>query len=464
VSVEGEVRDAEVVVVGAGFAGVAAARELQRMGIDPLVLEARDRLGGRTWFDRRLGTEVELGGTWVHPFQSTAWAEVRRLGLPTIASPVPQEGRWIEEGRLHSGTADELWDPLDEPMRRFARAARTLFPEPYAPLTELDALAAVDHRSVADGLADLALDPGLLERARALWSLHFCAPCEEGALTQALRWLALSNGDWLLLGDICETIRLERGTRSLIEAIAEEADIRPEFGRVVDAIAHDDESAVVHLADGSAVRTRGVIVTVPIGALGRVRFEPGLPARVRDLAHRGQASRGVKVWARLREPHPDFCALAAPPNPLTWLRTEHGDPGGTLVVGFAAERRFDPTDRAAVEAAVRTVLPDADVVASTGHDWVGDVLSGETWPMLRPGQLTSALPAILGMEGRLRLAGSYAAEGWMSFIDGALESGMRTARSLVSRLRGDDDPPDARPVAAKSALLGGSVKDGELSR
>jgi monoamine oxidase len=61
--------DVDVVVIGAGFAGLVAARELGRAGLDVIVLEARDRVGGRTWTDRRLGHDLELGGTWVHRVQ-----------------------------------------------------------------------------------------------------------------------------------------------------------------------------------------------------------------------------------------------------------------------------------------------------------------------------------------------------------------------------------------------------------
>ena len=72
------VADVDVVVIGAGFAGLVAARELGRAGLDVLVLEARGRVGGRTWTDRRLGHDLELGGTWVHWVQPHTWAEMTR--------------------------------------------------------------------------------------------------------------------------------------------------------------------------------------------------------------------------------------------------------------------------------------------------------------------------------------------------------------------------------------------------
>ena len=82
----GEAR-ADVVVIGAGFAGLVAARELGRAGLEVIVLEARDRVGGRTWTDRRLGHDLELGGTWVHWVQPHTWAEMTRYGREVTRSP-----------------------------------------------------------------------------------------------------------------------------------------------------------------------------------------------------------------------------------------------------------------------------------------------------------------------------------------------------------------------------------------
>ena len=90
--------------------------------------------------------------------------------------------------------------------------------------------------------------------------------------------------------------------------------------------------------------------------------------------------------------------------------------------------RSTATTREAVQAALRQWLPEVEVIDAASHDWVRDPLSGETWPMLRPGQLTGALEELQRPEGRIVLAGSDYASGWMGFIDGAIESGLRAAR------------------------------------
>ena len=88
----------DAVVVGAGFAGLTAARELSRHGLSVHIVEARDRIGGRTWLDRRLGRDLEIGGTWVHWTQPHVWAEMTRYGLATTPSPEPERAFWWADG------------------------------------------------------------------------------------------------------------------------------------------------------------------------------------------------------------------------------------------------------------------------------------------------------------------------------------------------------------------------------
>ena len=77
----------DVVIIGGGFAGVTAARDLQKRGLSTIVLEARDRLGGRTFYEERNGFHVELGGTWIHWTQPFVWAEKERYGLEVQETP-----------------------------------------------------------------------------------------------------------------------------------------------------------------------------------------------------------------------------------------------------------------------------------------------------------------------------------------------------------------------------------------
>src|SRR5579884_2602136 len=107
----------DVVVVGAGFAGVTAARELRQRGHRVAVLEARDRLGGRTWTSTFAGQPVELGGTWVHWLQPHVWAEITRYGLPVTESPRADEWRlWIGAGTRQTAPPEAFYPMLRAAM------------------------------------------------------------------------------------------------------------------------------------------------------------------------------------------------------------------------------------------------------------------------------------------------------------------------------------------------------------
>ena len=101
----------DVIVVGAGFAGITAARELSHRGHRVLIVEARDRIGGRTWLDERLGRRLEIGGTWVHWIQPHVWAEMSRYGVGVVASPTPTSAHWVADGQRHTGTPGAIDGP-----------------------------------------------------------------------------------------------------------------------------------------------------------------------------------------------------------------------------------------------------------------------------------------------------------------------------------------------------------------
>ncbi len=238
------------------------------------------------------------------------------------------------------------------------------------------------------------------------------------------------------------------GTRGLIEAIAADAGVEIRTNARVTAVTQDDAGATVTLGDGVTLTASAVVVTLPLDVLDSVSFDPPLSEGKRRAAHQGQASQGVKVWARLRGEYEPFVALAPGSAPLTLCQVEYVEDGETLVVAFGSVTgRLDGNDPGAVQEALRQWLPDVEVLAVASHDWVADDLSGETWPMQRAGQLTGALAELQRPEGRVLLAGSDYADGWAGFIDGAIESGMRAGRDVHALLTSVDTIPvaDALP-------------------
>src|SRR3954468_16171582 len=186
-------RDVDLVVVGAGFAGLACAREAGRLGLSVRVVEARDRIGGRTWVDERWGLPLELGGTWVHWLQPHVWAELTRYGIGVTRSPVRERAVWLHEGERWEGPLDDLFGQRAAGTRRLLDGASELFPRPFEPMLRAAEVTAADTRSTGGALAALELHPTEHAVNDAIWSTHFSAPAAEGALTQALRWSALAN-------------------------------------------------------------------------------------------------------------------------------------------------------------------------------------------------------------------------------------------------------------------------------
>lgn len=422
----------DVIVIGAGFAGLTAARELAHAGRRVAVLEARDRIGGRTWLDNRLGLDLELGGTWVHWTQPFVWAELRRYGIGLAPSPEPRNAYWWDGARAVAGSPDELLELLNRPNELLSARAREVFPQPFAPLDSA-LLADFDRVSLLDEIDLLPITAEERSLLTSFWTLNFNGVIDDAAFTQALRWVAITNGDWKVNFEACATYKIAGGTRALVDAIRDDTDADFFFGTDVRVVDQSGDRVIVATANGRDFAASDVVLTAPLQTLSRIAFTPELPTPVAQAAERGQLGLGTKVWFTIEGEHPAFVAMGAADWPLNFFQSEYVKDGRTFVIGFGPDAHaIDAPDSAAVQSILNRLVPDLTVLESVGHNWVDDEYAQETWPMHRTGYLTESLPALQRPLGRVRLAGSDIADGWGGFIDGAIDSGMKAARAILT--------------------------------
>ncbi|MDQ8702366.1 NAD(P)/FAD-dependent oxidoreductase [Streptomyces sp. LHD-70] len=430
---------ADIVVVGAGVAGLIAAREFAGDGLDTVVLEARDRIGGRTWTDHRLGRDLEIGGTWLHWLQPHAWAEVNRYGLEVTRGPRSEETYWLAGDEVRRGTLDDFMNLIDPGMTRLLEETMRWIPRPDDPLRNPD-LAEADRYTVQEKLDDLKLSEDEKNANEAAWVGHFNAPLDQCSFVSALRWTAATAGSWHLMHESSAIFRLAGGTRGLVEAVAADArgtgraDIR--LNAPVRSIARDADGATVTYGDGRTVRARRVVVTLGQNLLDGLDVTPALPEDKLVPAREKTASQGAKAWIRVRGPIKPFFAYSSQAHPLSVVRTEFIGEDDAVLVAFGADStRIDVTDRDAIAAALRVWRDDLEVLEVGGHDWMADPYSRETWLIQRPGQFTGHHRALQAPAGVVHFAGGDYANIWAGFIDGAAESAVRVAREVRDSLR-----------------------------
>lgn len=425
----------DVVVIGAGLAGLITARELGTRGHHVVVLEARDRLGGRLWTDNRLGQKLEIGGNWVHWTQPHVWAEVTRYGLEISRGPRSEETYWLAGNEVRRGNLDDFMELIDPGMTRLLEDTMKWLPRPDAPLTNPD-LAEADQYNLQEMLDKLNLSEDERNANEAAWVGHFNAPLDQCAYVNALRWTAGSSGHWHLMHEASAIYRIKDGNDTLPKAIAADsgADIR--LNSPVTAVRHDGQGATVSYGDGREIRARKVVITLPQNILHKLDVQPALSEGKLAPSRERTASQGVKAWIRVKGPIKPFFAYSAQDKPLSVIRTEFVGDTDAVLVGFGADsKRIDVTDRDQVQEAIKVWRDDLEVLEVAGHQWMDDEYAGETWQIQRPGQLTKYHAAQQASEGALHFASGDIANIWAGFFDGAIESGLRTARNINSELQ-----------------------------
>ncbi|QYY33543.1 FAD-dependent oxidoreductase (plasmid) [Cupriavidus pinatubonensis] len=428
--------DYDVIVLGGGFAGITAARESSKNGYRTLVLEARDRLGGRTYTSQFAGHMVELGGTWIHWTQPFVWAEVQRYKLDVIETPesnVDPAGVHavvlVDGRREYLDTPERLGDVFGAFNRYFADAGK-LWERPYDAKYRWPAIAAADRLSASDVVQSMKLSR--LQQVALDGYLAGLSHCPPGMAShiEVSRWWALPGGNLTALRDAAGRYRFKDGTISLINAMV--ADGKPEIRLSTPVRAVEDlgSHAVVTTQAGQRLRAASVIVGLPMNVLPGVQFSPPLDASVVAAGQERHAGRGVKLLIKVKGRVADtrVLALADPTHPLPLIITYAAADDHTVLVMFGPDpKRIDYQDKAAVQQALRDFFPDAQVEEVHFHPWTEDPYSLGTWANYRPGWFEKYYAHFQQDRGRVIFGQGDHGEGWRGFIDGAIGAGIRAA-------------------------------------
>jgi len=398
-----------------------------------LLVEARDRIGGRTWYKRSaLGSwDLEMGGNFIDPCQQLVSREVGRYGIEvTPAETLSLPAVWLVDGCLvESGSPiplEELGD-LERLLQTVMSAAGRI--DPDRPLTE-QGVGELDI-GFDEFFDQLRLGPSLREIASVLMSAYANMDASDSSVLHRLRLSAAAGGVLRMLA--ADNQSFPEGTVSLLEAMLAEANVELRLSCPVGRIEQTAERVNV-VTDAERFTARAVVLTIPPGVLGQVEFEPALgDAKLRAVSE-SHAGAGVKVWAIVQGAPADWSALGRAPG-LDFAWTTGEDEAGSLVVGFGRDASaLDPNDLAAVQRAIGAYLPHAEVTACTGHDWTTDPYALGTWPSFRAGQITRHEHLLSAPEGRVAFAGSETARRWPMYIEGAIESGFRAAQEVTDLL------------------------------
>jgi len=439
----------DVVVVGAGLSGLCAARRLSRRGASVQVLEARDRVGGRTWSQDLGRGRFDVGGQWIGPGQNRVAALAKELGLETFRTHTRGKKVLEVDGKVstYKSSIPSLslvsLIQMQGALSYVDRVRKRV--EPTAPLAgdradQLDSETLETWRrrfmksDTINAVMDAAIRTLFGAEARDLSALYFLMFLNAGG---GLMRLVEADGG-------AQQDRFVVGAQALALGLAEELGDAVTLGAPVAKIAQSNDGVEVETTLGT-VSGKVVIVAIPPTLAGRIQYEPGVSV-AREHFAMGATVKVLVTYESAFWRNGGFSGeVVSSDGPLSVVydNTTHDDRQAALV-GFVVgkhARQWSSQPKADRERRVLSALAryfgDDARLCEEYHelDW-----GAEAWTRgcpvggLPPGVLSHSFAHIRKPEGRIHWAGTEAATEWVGYMEGAIQSGERAADEVLRRL------------------------------
>ncbi|KAF7595593.1 hypothetical protein BBP40_005629 [Aspergillus hancockii] len=447
--------DWDVIVVGAGYSGLTASRDVCIAGLKVLLVEARDRIGGRSWSSNIGGYSFEMGGTWVHWGQPHVWREISRYQMRGELEPSFDFSYGVNHFQLRTSqgsstlTHDEEDALLAAALNKFVNVdgemGRKVIPFPHDAF-HVPAARQYDDMSALDRLNELArtLTPDERIALESFILLCSCGTLQTTSFFEFIHWWALCGYSYRGCMESLISYKLRGGQSSFAFRFFKESlstgNLSYTFNSPVQSIDDRGDKVVIQTRNGRHFTGSRLISTIPLNVLTSVAFSPPLDRQRTAAATIGHVNQCVKIHAEiLSRDMRSWTGISYPFNKLTYAIGDGTTPAGnTHIVCFGGKHNHIQPEQDINETkkAVQDMSPgNMDIKRLVFHNWCTDEFSKGAWFFSPPQLLSNSLAALRSRQGNVLFANSDWAVGWRSFIDGAIEEGTRAAITVTEELR-----------------------------